>query len=187
MLSLLKPRVRSTAAELRSHKPCCVAKKEKGKELGTEDPSSKRQQRVARRWAGGSQGYLSQKENGREKTILTGDAEAQGWGERQPCRDPGSDKTKCKSKSCTPGRSECSEQGKNRRGGVWRHSQGRSRTALWATVQEPVFTVGVMRAPEWDVHSFHHFLSTFYKPGPFQVLAESTTGAQVLGLETDVK
>lgn len=71
--------------------------------------------------------------------------------------------------------------------GAWRHSQGRARTALRATVQETVFTVGVMRAPEWEAHSFHHFLSTFYKPGPFQVLAESTTGAQVLGLETDVK
>ena len=65
-------------------------KKKKGKELGTEHPSSIRQQRVARRWAGGSQGYLSQKEKGREKTILRGDIEAQVAGERQPCRDPGS-------------------------------------------------------------------------------------------------
>ena len=65
-------------------------KKKKGTELGTEYPSSKRQQRVTRRGAAGSQGYLSQKENGQEKTTLRGDAEARGRGERQPCRDPGS-------------------------------------------------------------------------------------------------
>lgn len=64
---------------------------------------------------------------------------------------------------------------------------GQIQYSLWATVQETVFTVGVLRAPGWEAHSSHHLLSTFYKPGPFQVLAESTTGAQVLGLETDVK
>ena len=88
-LSLTKPRVRLLVVELGSHKPCCMVKK-KGTELGTEYPSSKRQQRVTRRCAGGSQGYLSQKENGQEKTILRGDTEAQGWGEREPCRDLGS-------------------------------------------------------------------------------------------------
>lgn len=91
-------------------------KKKKGTELGTEYPSSKRQQRVTRRGAAGSQGYLSQKENGQEKTTLRGDAEARGRGERQPCRDPGSDKAKRKSKSGTRGRDECSEQGESRRG-----------------------------------------------------------------------
>ena len=116
--------------------------------------------------------------------------EAQGWGERQSCRDPGSGpQTKGNARAKAAHRAEMSavSKGRTERGEAWRKSQGRSSTALWATGQETVFIVGVMRAPEWETHSFHHFLSTFYKPGPFQVLAESTTGAQVLGLETDVK
>ena len=90
MLSLPKPRVRLLVAELRSHKPCCMVKK-KGTELGTEHPSSKRKQRVTRRWAGGSQGYLSQKENGQEKIILRGNMRHRDGGRDSPAeiRDQG--------------------------------------------------------------------------------------------------
>ena len=66
-------------------------KKKKGTELETEHPSSKRKQRVTRRWAGGSQGYLSQKENGQEKIILRGNTRHRDGGRDSPAeiRDQG--------------------------------------------------------------------------------------------------
>lgn len=72
----------------------------KGTELGTEYPSSKRQQRVTRRCAG-EPGYLSQKENGQEKTILRGDTEHRGGERDSPAeiRIRAPDKGKCKGKS----------------------------------------------------------------------------------------
>ena len=110
--------------------------------------------------------------------------EAQGEG-----RDPGpGPQTRGNARAKAAHQAEMSAVSKGRRegGDAWRGPQGTSSRAVWARA-ETVRIVAVLRAPEWEARSFHHFLSSVYTPGPFQVLAESTTGTRVLGLETDVK